>query len=253
MNCWEFSRTLLSLERHLSEVTRLVESTMEPGQDKAPGCTGEFPGQEQPESLFSILPLAGSPFARASIKSAKLENSTFFHKKERRMRFYIRRMVKTQAFYWTVLSLVALNTLCVAIVHYNQPDWLSDFLCEYHPTPIPTGSTLTPGSRPLSPPPHTLCPLPCCPLLSLLPLVPCAPVSISLDAILSPNHLSEPMLCHLGAAVSLRYVALGQNPKPPSLPTALPSWAPSQEAQGRGAQVCSVCAVQLRWAVPGVC
>lgn len=46
------------------------------------------------------------------------------------MRFYIRRMVKTQAFYWTVLSLVALNTLCVAIVHYNQPEWLSDFLCE---------------------------------------------------------------------------------------------------------------------------
>jgi hypothetical protein len=79
----------------------------------------------------------GSPFARASIKSAKLENSTFFHKKERRVRFYIRRMVKTQAFYWTVLSLVALNTLCVAIVHYNQPEWLSDFLCEYHSTQSP--------------------------------------------------------------------------------------------------------------------
>ncbi|KAF1557746.1 Voltage-dependent calcium channel type A subunit alpha-1, partial [Eudyptes schlegeli] len=71
---------------------------------------------------------AGSPFARASLKSAKLENATFFHKRERRMRFHIRRMVKTQAFYWTVLSLVALNTLCVAIVHYDQPDWLSDFL-----------------------------------------------------------------------------------------------------------------------------
>ena len=51
------------------------------------------------------------------------------------MRFYSRRMVKTQAFYWTVLSLVALNTLCVAIVHYNQPEWLSDFLCEYHLAP----------------------------------------------------------------------------------------------------------------------
>lgn len=74
--------------------------------------------------------LLGSPFARASIKSVTLENATFFHKKERRLRFYIRRIVKTQAFYWTVLSLVALNTLCVAIVHYNQPDWLSDFLCK---------------------------------------------------------------------------------------------------------------------------
>ncbi|XP_058023864.1 voltage-dependent P/Q-type calcium channel subunit alpha-1A-like [Ahaetulla prasina] len=75
-------------------------------------------------------PFDGSPFARASIKSVTLENATFFHKKERRLRFYIRRIVKTQAFYWTVLSLVALNTLCVAIVHYNQPDWLSDFLCK---------------------------------------------------------------------------------------------------------------------------
>uniref|UniRef100_A0A8C5YFC7 Voltage-dependent P/Q-type calcium channel subunit alpha n=1 Tax=Microcebus murinus TaxID=30608 RepID=A0A8C5YFC7_MICMU len=86
---------------------------------------------EEAEDQLADIASVGSPFARASIKSAKLENSTFFHKKERRMRFYIRRMVKTQAFYWTVLSLVALNTLCVAIVHYNQPEWLSDFLCEY--------------------------------------------------------------------------------------------------------------------------
>lgn len=95
---------------------------------------------------------AGSPFARASLKSAKLENATFFHKRERRMRFHIRRMVKTQAFYWTVLSLVALNTLCVAIVHYDQPDWLSDFLCE---CPPPPPDTPPPGPQPpltLSPP-----------------------------------------------------------------------------------------------------
>ncbi|XP_019601653.2 voltage-dependent P/Q-type calcium channel subunit alpha-1A isoform X2 [Rhinolophus sinicus] len=83
---------------------------------------------DEAEDQLADIASVGSPFARASIKSAKLENSTFFHKKERRVRFYIRRMVKTQAFYWTVLSLVALNTLCVAIVHYNQPEWLSDFL-----------------------------------------------------------------------------------------------------------------------------
>ncbi|KPP79716.1 voltage-dependent P/Q-type calcium channel subunit alpha-1A-like, partial [Scleropages formosus] len=68
----------------------------------------------------------GSPFARASIKSGKEGSS--FSKKERRLRFFIRHMVKTQAFYWTVLSLVGLNTLCVAIVHYKQPELLSDFL-----------------------------------------------------------------------------------------------------------------------------
>lgn len=69
------------------------------------------------------------------------------------MRFYIRRMVKTQAFYWTVLSLVALNTLCVAIVHYNQPEWLSDFLCEYRLLPVPS-------SRPS---PSSSCPVCICP------------------------------------------------------------------------------------------
>uniref|UniRef100_A0A672NEA8 Voltage-dependent P/Q-type calcium channel subunit alpha-1A n=1 Tax=Sinocyclocheilus grahami TaxID=75366 RepID=A0A672NEA8_SINGR len=69
----------------------------------------------------------GSPFARGSLKSSKLEGSSF-HKKERRLRFFIRHIVKTQAFYWTVLCLVGLNTLCVAAVHYDQPDTLSDFL-----------------------------------------------------------------------------------------------------------------------------
>uniref|UniRef100_A0A8C7LGB1 Voltage-dependent N-type calcium channel subunit alpha-1B n=1 Tax=Oncorhynchus kisutch TaxID=8019 RepID=A0A8C7LGB1_ONCKI len=64
----------------------------------------------------------GSPFGRASVKSMKLDSSSYFRRKERRMRFFIRRMVKAQSFYWTVLCLVGLNTLCVAIVHYDQPD-----------------------------------------------------------------------------------------------------------------------------------
>ncbi|XP_061840237.1 voltage-dependent P/Q-type calcium channel subunit alpha-1A-like isoform X2 [Nerophis lumbriciformis] len=65
-------------------------------------------------------------FARSSIKSGK-DGSTY-SKKERRLRFFIRKIVKTQAFYWTVLCLVGLNTICVAAVHYNQPELLSDFL-----------------------------------------------------------------------------------------------------------------------------
>ncbi|KAM6989093.1 LOW QUALITY PROTEIN: voltage-dependent P/Q-type calcium channel subunit alpha-1A-like, partial [Passerculus sandwichensis] len=83
---------------------------------------------EEGEEQLGDIANMGSPFARASLKSAKLENASFLQRRERRVRFHIRRMVKTQAFYWTVLSLVALNTLCVAIVHYDQPDWLSDFL-----------------------------------------------------------------------------------------------------------------------------
>ncbi|KAG7282843.1 hypothetical protein CRUP_012233 [Coryphaenoides rupestris] len=69
----------------------------------------------------------GSPFARASLKSSKLEGSTF-DRRERRLRFFIRHVVKTQTFYWTVLCLVGLNTMCVAVVHYDQPEPLSDFL-----------------------------------------------------------------------------------------------------------------------------
>ncbi|XP_034451583.1 calcium channel, voltage-dependent, N type, alpha 1B subunit, a isoform X6 [Hippoglossus hippoglossus] len=67
---------------------------------------------------------AGSPFTRASVKS-KNENTSYFKRKVKRIRFTIRRLVKSQSFYWTVLCLVGLNTLCVAIVHYDQPDWLT--------------------------------------------------------------------------------------------------------------------------------
>lgn len=67
-------------------------------------------------------------FARSSIKSGK-EGSNY-SKKERRLRFFIRKIVKTQAFYWIVLFLVGLNTICVAVVHYDQPEMLTDFLCE---------------------------------------------------------------------------------------------------------------------------
>ena len=40
-------------------------------------------------------------------------------------------MVKTQAFYWFVIVLVFLNTACVAVEHYGQPDWLTLFLCKF--------------------------------------------------------------------------------------------------------------------------
>lgn len=36
-------------------------------------------------------------------------------------------MVKTQAFYWTVLVCVFLNTIVLAVEYYNQPEWLNVF------------------------------------------------------------------------------------------------------------------------------
>ncbi|XP_034736761.1 voltage-dependent R-type calcium channel subunit alpha-1E isoform X6 [Etheostoma cragini] len=81
-------------------------------------------GEEQHSDISSV----GIPMARASIRSAKRGPTAYFHRKERLLRISIRRVVKTHTFYWTVLGLVALNTLCVAIVHHNQPHWLSHFL-----------------------------------------------------------------------------------------------------------------------------
>ncbi|XP_029624992.1 voltage-dependent N-type calcium channel subunit alpha-1B isoform X4 [Salmo trutta] len=88
---------------------------------------GAEEGEDHFTDMSSVVP-PGSPFGRASVKSIKLDSSSYFRRKERRMRFFIRRMVKAQSFYWTVLCLVGLNTLCVAIVHYDQPEWLTTAL-----------------------------------------------------------------------------------------------------------------------------
>lgn len=90
---------------------------------------------ESVRAVFFSASLQGMPTARISIRSGKRGPAAYFRRKERLLRISIRRVVKTHTFYWTVLGLVALNTLCVAIVHHNQPFWLSNFLCECNFTP----------------------------------------------------------------------------------------------------------------------
>jgi len=46
-------------------------------------------------------------------------------------RFKIRHTVKQQWFYWFVIVLVFFNTITVAVEHYNQPPWLTEFLCKF--------------------------------------------------------------------------------------------------------------------------
>ncbi|XP_063284375.1 voltage-dependent R-type calcium channel subunit alpha-1E isoform X7 [Pelobates fuscus] len=70
----------------------------------------------------------GTPLARASIKSAKMDGASYFRHKERLLRISVRHMIKSQVFYWMVLMVVALNTACVAVVHHNQAIWLSNIL-----------------------------------------------------------------------------------------------------------------------------
>ncbi|XP_055369528.1 voltage-dependent N-type calcium channel subunit alpha-1B isoform X3 [Betta splendens] len=97
-------------------------------RSKAKKCKSDLIGAEEGEDPFtdisSVAP-PSSPFGRASVKSGKMDSSSYFRRKEKRIRFFIRRMVKAQSFYWIVLCLVGLNTMCVAIVHYDQPEWLT--------------------------------------------------------------------------------------------------------------------------------
>uniref|UniRef100_A0A8B9W4S0 Voltage-dependent R-type calcium channel subunit alpha n=1 Tax=Anas zonorhyncha TaxID=75864 RepID=A0A8B9W4S0_9AVES len=72
--------------------------------------------------------VAGNPLSRSGLKGARVDGASYLRHKERLLRISVRHMVKSQVFYWIVLSLVALNTACVAIVHHNQPAWLTHFL-----------------------------------------------------------------------------------------------------------------------------
>ncbi len=71
----------------------------------------------------------GSGGAEAS-KNKRRTGMYKFRMQQKRLRLAIRRWVKTQTFYWTVIILVFMNTMCVAVEHNNQPDWLTDFLCK---------------------------------------------------------------------------------------------------------------------------
>uniref|UniRef100_A0A3B3XZ87 Voltage-dependent calcium channel alpha-1 subunit IQ domain-containing protein n=1 Tax=Poecilia mexicana TaxID=48701 RepID=A0A3B3XZ87_9TELE len=72
-------------------------------------------------SLVNVL-------SRMNFRSGRRGPAAYLRRKERMLRISIRRMVKTDTFYLMVLSLVALNTICVAIVHHDQPDWLTIIL-----------------------------------------------------------------------------------------------------------------------------
>uniref|UniRef100_A0A8C1AUS6 Voltage-dependent N-type calcium channel subunit alpha n=1 Tax=Cyprinus carpio carpio TaxID=630221 RepID=A0A8C1AUS6_CYPCA len=105
------------------ELTGYLEWICKAVLKRAKKSKNDLISAEEGEDHFTDIS-SGSPFTRTS-KSSKNESSSYFRRKEKRFRFFIRRMVKAQSFYWTVLCIVGLNTLCVAIVHYDQPDWLT--------------------------------------------------------------------------------------------------------------------------------
>uniref|UniRef100_A0A6Q2XWE3 Voltage-dependent N-type calcium channel subunit alpha n=1 Tax=Esox lucius TaxID=8010 RepID=A0A6Q2XWE3_ESOLU len=107
------------------ELTGYLEWICKAVLKRAKKSKNDLINAEEGEDHFTDISSVGSPFARASLRSSKNDSASYFRRKEKRLRFTIRRLVKAQSFYWTVLCLVGLNTLCVAIVHYDQPDWLT--------------------------------------------------------------------------------------------------------------------------------
>nr|XP_054494372.1 voltage-dependent R-type calcium channel subunit alpha-1E [Agelaius phoeniceus] len=86
--------------------------------------TDAMSGDEHCVDISSV----GNPSSHSGLKGARVDGASYLRHKERLLRISVRHMVKSQVFYWIVLSLVALNTACVAIVHHNQPAWLTHFL-----------------------------------------------------------------------------------------------------------------------------
>jgi len=64
---------------------------------------------------------------QAAFKRKFKKNSDFWVY-EKKIRLVIRKAIKQQWFYWSVIVLVFFNTFCVAVEHYAQPEWLSEFL-----------------------------------------------------------------------------------------------------------------------------
>ena len=62
----------------------------------------------------------------------KFKKNSDFWVYEKKVRFLIRKTIKKQWFYWFVILLVFLNTFAVAVEHYNQPPWLSEFLRKFN-------------------------------------------------------------------------------------------------------------------------
>uniref|UniRef100_A0A8C6KMV8 Voltage-dependent N-type calcium channel subunit alpha-1B n=1 Tax=Nothobranchius furzeri TaxID=105023 RepID=A0A8C6KMV8_NOTFU len=89
------------------------------GRGKIKKGKNDLIGAEEGEDRFADL---------SSVGKSLMDSSSYFRRKEKRFRFFIRRMVKAQSFYWIVLCVVGLNTLCVAMVHYDQPEWLTTAL-----------------------------------------------------------------------------------------------------------------------------
>ena len=79
-------------------------------------------------SIFFCIELLKKKKAPGLAKGRKFKKNSDFWMYEKKIRFWIRKTIKKQWFYWFVILLVFFNTCSVAVEHYDQPKWLTEFL-----------------------------------------------------------------------------------------------------------------------------
>ncbi|XP_014476692.1 PREDICTED: voltage-dependent calcium channel type A subunit alpha-1 isoform X13 [Dinoponera quadriceps] len=117
-------RTTEEEKMHILEVRRRAAAKKKKlknlGKSKSTD-TEEEEGEEDQDDGFSR-----TSYFKSKVK--KQGTCLQFWRAEKQFRFWIRNSVKSQQFYWFVIVLVFFNTVCVAVEHYDQPKWLTDFL-----------------------------------------------------------------------------------------------------------------------------
>ncbi|XP_067130024.1 voltage-dependent calcium channel type A subunit alpha-1-like isoform X9 [Centruroides vittatus] len=122
-------RTTEEEKLHIIEARKRTAAKQKKLKNMNSKSTEEDEEEENEDEVTKKVKLKG--FARASYFKAKVKNKgacKAFWQGEKRFRFFIRHIIKLQSFYWSVIVLVFLNTVCVAVEHYNQPEWLTEFL-----------------------------------------------------------------------------------------------------------------------------
>ena len=98
------------------------------------GGRGSKMSKKKSHVVYGCAPVMRSPssFYRAFYSiSLALGAKSEWAASIKRTKITIRKMCKMQWWFWTVITMVFLNTCTVAVEHYNQPQWLTEFLCKF--------------------------------------------------------------------------------------------------------------------------
>ncbi|XP_069119459.1 voltage-dependent calcium channel type A subunit alpha-1-like isoform X4 [Argopecten irradians] len=92
--------------------------------------TSDENNEDNDDDLLSEINIHSNSLGGRTLASRRASGGRFssFWRAEKRFRISTRHLVKSQPFYWSVIVLVFLNTVCTASEHYGQAEWHTHFL-----------------------------------------------------------------------------------------------------------------------------